>query len=298
MHQKCKQGEDCHRKDKLAHDKAKQRHAFDSISRLQTQRSGMGTPIRDAFFITTRGGNTHHPLASLMNARGGSGGGRGGKTRVLLYLSLLWVASGGDHTTKRPASFWADLLGLPDPMGASSRAIRSNWDELKNREFIVIEHADVSGDIPTIYALREDCSGNRYKIPTGYGGDTYRRIPETAWRTLFHDAALTGPGLVMYLVSLRAYGQTRGSTLTFPRAYFRREYGMGESTRKAGLRNLVDLGVLEEEGISVETGTGGPRRRGRTQYALLHIYGPPTPAAPDAAIQIDGTSGPPNVAHP
>jgi hypothetical protein len=61
---------------------------------------------------------------------------------VLLYLSLLWVAGGGDHTTTRPARFWASLLGLPDPMGAGSRAIRSNWDELEQRGFVPIERAD------------------------------------------------------------------------------------------------------------------------------------------------------------
>lgn len=264
----------------MANDKSRQRRAFDRIARFQTARSGRGTPVRDSFFVATGEGRegTHHPLSSLMNSRSGSGGGRGGKTRVLLYLALLWVASGNDHSTTRPAWFWADLLGLPDPNGAGSRVIRSNWDELEHRGYVAIERAEASGDTPTIRALREDGSGEAYTIPTGRPGDTYRRIPESAWRTLFHTAHLTGPGLVMYLVALRSFGQIGNAPLTFPRAYFQREYGMGESTRKAGLRNLVDLGVLEEEGVSTESEGRGPRRRGRTQYTLLAVYQPPLPA--------------------
>jgi hypothetical protein len=190
---------------------------------------------------------------------------------------LLWVASGGDHTTTRPASFWADLLGLADATGAGSRAIRSNWDELERRGFVAIDRADVSGDTPTIRALKEDGSGDAYTVPTGAAGDTYRRVPEAAWRTLFHESTLTGPGLSLYLVALRAFGQAKGRPFTVPRAYFRTQYGLGESTRKAGLRNLVDLGVLAEEGISVESGTGGTRLRGRTEYTLHPLYEPPAP---------------------
>ncbi|CAD6015847.1 conserved protein of unknown function (plasmid) [Agreia sp. COWG] len=271
----------------MAHDRARQHDAFSRINRFQVQRSGLGAPVRDAFFTAVREDNAYHPLARLINARAGSGGGRGGRTRVLLYLSLLWVASGGEHTSQRPASFWADLLGLPDPMGAGSRAIRSNWDELEQRGFVSIVRADVSGDPPIVRALKEDGSGDRYTIPTGRTGDTYRRVPEAAWRSLLHETGLSGPGLCMYLVSLRTFGQTRGGALTFPRSYFRREYGMGESTRKAGLRNLVDLGVLQEEGVSIETGSGGPRLRGRTQYTLLQIYEPPAPVTPNAVTKAD-----------
>lgn len=263
----------------MASSTAAQREAFNRVVRFQQNRFGKGTPLRDDFFKSVRQDWSHHPLASLMNARSGSGGGRGGKTRVLLYLSLLWVAGGGDHTTTRPAWFWADLLGLPDSKGAGGRAIRSNWEELQRRNFVAIESGKASGDLATIRALKEDGSGDAYEIPTGQPGDTYRRVPEAAWRTLFHTTDLTGAGLTMYLVSLRTFGQARGNPLTFPRSYFRGEYGMSESTRKAGLRNLVELGVLEAEGTSVETGAG-VRRRGRTNYSLLPLYEPPAPARP------------------
>lgn len=249
-----------------------QRQAYERIARGQGNRAGKGAPLRDAFFITSRDGDTLHPLASLMNSRSGSGGGRGGRTRVLLYLSLLWVAGGSDHSTRRPARFWAELLGLRDPSGAGGRAVRSSWQELEHRRFITVTPAATSGDSPTIRPLKEDGSGDPYEIPRGLDGDTYRRIPDIAWRRLFSSEDLSGPGLAMYLVALRAHGQARNQPLVFPRGHFKSEYGLGESTRKSGLRNLVSLSILEEQGLSVETGQGSDRKRGRVRYDLLSAY--------------------------
>lgn len=252
----------------------KTRKTFNQITLTQGARAGKGAPLRDVFFVTQE---REHPLASLMNARSGTGGGRGGKTRILLYLSLLWVAAGKDHATTRPASFWADLLGIPNEQGQGSRAIRSNWKELEHRRFVTIAPGTTSGDTPTIRPLKEDASGDPYTIPTGHDGDTYRRVPESAWRRLFHNPKLTGPGAVMYLVSLRTHGQQRHGTLTFPRTNFKTEYGLGETTRRTGLHNLLDLGVLEQyESFSRETGADNQRRRGRAQYELLPLYEPPT----------------------
>lgn len=255
--------------------------AYASILEGQRTRAGLGAPIRDAFFTTKRDGVIHHPLAALVNSTQSSGGGRGGKTRVMLYLSLLWIASGQDHSATRPARWWAELLGMSDPQGAGSRSIRNSWVELERRKFVSITAAPASGDVPTIRLLKEDGSGDAYTIPEGHGGDTYRRIPQTAWRTLFHSNELSSPGLTMFLVALRTYGQAQGRALTFPREYFQTEYGMGETTRKAGLRNLTILSVLGAEGRSVEVAGTGSRRRGRTEYQLLEVFIPPAPVIND-----------------
>lgn len=254
-----------------------QKRAFEAATLAQQRREGKGGPFRDAFFKSRdAAGVVTYPLASLLSNRNGTGGGgRGGKTRLLLYVSLLWVAGGGDHTSHRPASFWAALLGLEDPDGAGSRVIRSSWKELEKRNLIASEPGDASGDLPTIRALREDRSGEKYTIPTGQPGDTYRRIPELAWRMLFHSSDLTGPGLVMYLISLRTHGQASGGEMTFPRNYIATEYGISDSTRKAGLRNLVEIGVLAHEGTSKETGATATRLRGRNVYTLGSMYAPP-----------------------
>jgi hypothetical protein len=259
--------------------RALQRAAYDRVTRSRAHRAGLGAPVRDSFFVAHAPDGQPHALASLLSGGRGSGGGRGGRTRVLLYLSLIWVAGGGDHSTTRPAHWWAELLGIPDPDGAGSRMIRNTWDELERRNFVSIDRATTAGDTPTIRPLREDGSGQPYTIPAGHGGDTYRRIPDSAWLSLFHSTELTGPGLVMFLVAIRTYGQAGGGTLTFPRNYFRTEYGIGDSTRKSGLRNLVALGVLDVEGTSREVGGTGARQRGRNVYELNPAYMPPAPTS-------------------
>src|SRR4051812_45323767 len=109
-------------------------------------RSGQGAPVRDTFFRCEVGGQQHHPLAQLMSSRSGrSGGGRGGRTRLALYLSLLWVAGGEGHSSHRPASFWAALLGLSEPEGAGGRVVRSTWSELEARGLVAVTRGDYPG---------------------------------------------------------------------------------------------------------------------------------------------------------
>lgn len=256
---------------------ALQREMFNAVQTRMGPRSGLGAPVRDSFFQNDRGGAREYPLARLLSSRKGTGGGgRGGKTRVALYLSLIWVASGGEHTSDRPARFWAALLGLADPDGAGSRVVRSTWRELEARRLVAITPGDHSGATPVVRLLREDGSGEAYTIPDGSPGETYRRIPEFAWRRLFAEPDLTGAGLTMYLVAVRtAYRARQIDDLTFPSDYFRREYGLGESTRKNGLRNLCRLGVLEPHLRRVDDfGDPSQRARRRTTYDILEEYAP------------------------
>lgn len=261
---------------------ALQREMFDAVQVRMGPRRGLGAPVRDEFFHHDVDGVRQYPLARLMSSRSTSGGGRGGKTRVVLYLSLIWVAAGGDHSTDRPARFWAALLGLPDPDGAGARVVRSTWSELQARRLVEITPGEHAGAVPTVRLLREDGSGRPYTIPDGRAGETYRRIPEFAWRRLFAEPELTGPGLALYLVAVRtAYRARRLEELTFPTAYFRTEYGLGESTRKSGLRNLTDLGVLVPHRRRMDDfGDSSRRARMRYVYDLLEDYAPVHQARP------------------
>lgn len=245
-------------------------------------RQGLGAPVRDSFFKTQLGGKTYYPLARLMSSRSGPGGGRGGQSRLALYLSLLWIASGKDHSSRRPANFWAGLLGLPDPDDAGSRVVRNAWRELAIRRLVTVTAGDYDGDVPTVTLLREDGSGEPYTIPTGQDGDRYRRVPEEAWKRLIAEPSLTGPGLAMYLVAVRTAERARQNTgLTFPRAYFQSEYGLGESTRKSGLRNLSDMAVLDVHPQRTDDfGEIGRRARLRNLYDLNDLYGPAPRATP------------------
>lgn len=239
-------------------------------------RHGLGAPVRVAFID---GGPGRHPMASLMHARNsrGGGGGRGGRTRLALYLSALWVAGGGDHSTTRPAPFWARLLGLRDPDEAGARVVRASWAELVQRGFCTAEPGKSSGDVPTYTLLSDRGDRDAYTIPKGRGGDLYFRIPETMWtRGLIGDEELTGPGLAMYLVALRTASMVgRTDSLVFPGASFNRDVGLSDATRKKGLRNLDALGVLS--GIPEardDFGDQGHRLRPRNVYTINAEWAP------------------------
>lgn len=246
-------------------------HRDDHLSRL-----GKGAPVRVAFLDA---GDGRHPMASLMHTREHKGGGgRGGRTRLALYLSALWVAGGGDHSTTRPASFWARLLGLPDPENAGVRSIRSSWAELVHRGFCTVTPGATAGDVPT-YTLCSEL-GNRepYTIPRGVGGDHYFRLPEAAWtRGLLGDPELTGPGLAVYLVAVRTASLLgRTSHLAFPARAFVRDVGLSDATRKKGLRNLDELGVLipNDDVPRDDLGERGQRLRPRKVYTFSPDWAP------------------------
>lgn len=262
--------------------RAAQKEAFEEIlssmrySGREHSRLGLGAPLRSSF---VKNAKSEYPMASLMHSRqGGSSGGRGGKTRLALLLSLLWVAGGSDHSSTRPASFWARLLGLDEPDDAGGRVVRSTWAELAHRGFVAAKPGAFKGDVPTYTPLIEDGSRRPYQTPRGADGDLYFRVPEALWRSgLLSADELTGPGLAMLVVALRLSAATgRQESLTFPLGTFGRDYGLSESTRKKGLRSLCDLGVLEQRAeLADASGDRGHRLRKRFVYDLSARYAPP-----------------------
>lgn len=244
-----------------------------------SSRAGLGAPLRVGFFNDKAG---RYPLASLMSSTSGKGGGgRGGRTRLALLISALWVASGGDHSSTRPASFWARLLGLDDHLERGARNINATWAELANRGFVRQSHGPHPGALSTITLLNEVAPRpTRYEIPKGSGGDLYLRIPEAFWRSgQLASPELTGPGLAMYLIALRTHQLARDKdSLTFPATSFKERYGLGESTRKKGLANLEDLGIVDRVHVLVDNSGGmGHRLRPRNVYQLVHHLAPLPP---------------------
>lgn len=245
-------------------------------------RFGKGAPVRVSFLDA---GGGRHPMASLMHSREHrGGGGRGGRTRLALYLSALWVAGGGDHSTTRPASFWARLLGLPDDESTGVRTIRSSWAELVHRGFCTVTPGEGAGAVPTYTLCSEVGNGQPYTIPRGREGDRYFRVPESAWtQGLLGDSELTGPGLAMYLVALRTASLVgRTDSLAFPAAAFVRDVGLSNPTRKKGLRNLDELGILisTPDEPRDDLGERGQRLRPRNIYRFGEGWAPAVTRTP------------------
>lgn len=253
-----------------------------------------GAPVRRAF--VRRSGVNPSPLEGLMRAaRGGAGGGRGGRTRLALLLSLWWVNSAPPYSSQRPASWWAELIGLDDPV-KGPRAVAANLQELARRGFIDIT-AGEPGMANIVTLLDElDEFGPAYVRPDGHSGGSFFRVPEQLWTT-GAIGRLSGPGLVMYLMVLYYHHRPDGVEfvpgvgLRLPAAppvwfspkAFSERHGFSEDTRLAGIQNLRDAGMVqvETELVDIQNPSGSGHRRFRRQLLTLDApYVPPPPGSP------------------
>lgn len=258
------------------------------------RRRGAGAPVRRGFIRRGTRGDVS-PLAQLLSGASASrgGGGRGGRLRVALLLTLLWQLARSPHTTIRPARYWAELLELDDPENAGARAIRSSLHELERRGFIRSSDRG-PGVMPEITLLDESLSGRAYKLPhiqameEGPDGDTsYFRVPESFWVNSLHSK-LSGAGIAMYLVAMSRAGWGNDPTFWLSPARFSEEYGLSDSTRKKGLKELVDLGVLTQELRSIDRSGGqGHRRFLRSVYTVVASYRAPGATEPEKPSPID-----------
>ncbi|QIK50253.1 hypothetical protein G8C36_23300 (plasmid) [Gordonia terrae] len=247
-----------------------------------------GAPLRRGFLMRLDGERS--PVETLMNASRGVGGGRGGRTRLAVLLTALWVNSGGDYSSTRPARWWAEMIGEPDPV-AAARKITTTLRELNRRGFLVLTEG--AGGVPaTVTLLDERGSGEPYTRPDGTTG-AYFRIPEQLWTTGL-IARLSGPGLVMYLATLYYHhrnDQGVAPPVWFVGKSFHERHGLSEDTRLDGLRNLEDNGAVYVDTISIDnTGNRGQRTYSRRLFTLLPAYEPPRPESLPPADDADSQS--------
>src|SRR5690606_15988686 len=121
------------------------------------------------------------PLNQLMSSQAAAGGGRGGRQRLALLLTALWVCSREPHNTKHSASWWAEMIGLPDPRGqAAGRSVVANLRELDRRGFIALE-AGRNGYLPEVSLRSELGTGAPYVRPHLDPHPSFIRVPETLW---------------------------------------------------------------------------------------------------------------------
>lgn len=226
---------------------------------LGDRRRRAGAPVRSIFAVNDASTPT---LARLLNRQPGldseraGGGGRGGQVRVKLYVSMLWICARAPYEVTRSARAWAHLLGLPDPATRGARRIQDALKELQVRRMIQTRNR---GGRPTaVTILDEGGEGIAYEPPSdsmqtlskaNVGPDSpvfqrnrYFRVPTAIW-TEGYISRLSGPGFAMLLILLaESRGQAR--PVWFSPAVADKRFRLSESTRRAGLTELRELGLL------------------------------------------------------
>ncbi|MGK8491831.1 hypothetical protein [Nocardia asiatica] len=234
----------------------------------------MGAPVRRSF-VTRASEEARSPLAQLLSARSNAGGGRGGRQRLALLLTALWVCARQPYATQRAASWWAEMIGLPEPRGrAATRAVTANLHELAARGFIGFERGR-AGYSPTVTLRNELGDGGIYQRPHLDAEPNYFRVPETLW-TEGAIGELDARGLAMYLVVLSRYNAITGREVWFAGEDFHRRYGLSEATRLNGLNQLVNQKILTmRQAFPDVQHAQGYRATKRRYYKPDPLYAPP-----------------------
>lgn len=237
-----------------------------------------GAPVRRAFLHTNVGGHTQSSIARLMSSSAAGGGGRGGQVRLALLISIIWVAAAPPHDATRPARWWADIAGLPDPAAGGARRVLNAMHELQDRGYLTMEGGR-RGQPPTIQLRSELGDGSPYTLPYADAEPNYLRIPHQLWTTRL-IGRLTGPGLALYLCVLSHHNfDDSAEGIWFSKKGFRDLHGLGESTRLKGLNELIQEDVLSVQERSIDaTGGSDYRTFRRRLFTIEPPFAPPRPA--------------------
>lgn len=232
-------------------------------------------PLRRSFVERPEGSDEPTPLSALLRTQGDHGG-KGAALRVSLLLSVIWLCAREPYTTSRVAAYWAELLGREDPREEGARAIRDCLHELRDRQFIRLK---ADGSRVVIAPTMEDRSTVGGVLPAPYvppygQGQSYLTVPRAFW-TEDLAGTLSGAGLAMYLVAL---AMTRHDSPEFylVGSLFDQRFGISRSSRKRGLSELVNRGVLSvrvEE--TIELATFRKLRRNIYEVAPAYLQLPP-----------------------
>lgn len=210
-------------------------------------------PVRRSFIQRPAGSTELTPLTRLLRTREEAGG-KGAGLRIALLLSLIWVASKEPYTTRRGANYWATLLEKDDPSGEGGRLIRDCLHELRERKLISVQTHGPRVEV----ALHREDSGQglppRPYRPPHAANEPYISVPRTYW-TSGLAGELSGAGAAMYLVAL-ALTRHEQPVFFISAETFDARYGISRSSRKRGLAELVQHGVLtvkQEAALDIET---------------------------------------------
>lgn len=249
-----------------------------STFRKEARLSRTGAPVRRSFVLKT--GEGPSPLVRLLNQRDGKSGGPGGRLRLQIYLSLLWVCASKPYETSRPARVWAELLNLDDPETNGTRRVRAALKELAERKFVRLEPTKPT---PTITVLSDLGDGSVYTNPgeaiVDSSGEArksheYFRVPNAIW-TEGYLGDMDGAAIAMFLVLLaESRGVCRDVWLS-PHS-LDELYGISASTRTKGIAQLKELELVTVKRQAVQSQINFSPSR---QIYRIPILPDPPPAA-------------------
>jgi len=241
--------------------------------------AGAGTAaVRYRFIART---DPHAPSPPMARILRGSGG-RGGATRLKLYLSLLWLARSASRDRPvfaYPAQQLAALLGLPAPRAAGARRVQEALGWLDNEGFVALDRRP--GDATRVHLLDDAGSGDPYRPagPLAIAASKrsqkdrephfYVQLDARLW-TEGWITDLSGAAIGMLLASLyEQRGRPTEPVWVSPRIG-RERYDLSDETRNKGLRELVAKGLLELLRRPVPTASFDERFRARNVYIVRH----------------------------
>jgi hypothetical protein len=249
--------------------------------------------IRYRFIARPEASDPSPPMARILRG----GGGRGGATRLKLYLSLLWLARNRNLDRPvfgYPAQQLAALLGLPRPDDAGARRVQEALRWLAKEGFVALDRRP--GDVTRVHLLDDAGSGLPYQPAGSLATRAPRRSQKDREQHFYVQldsqfwtrgwvTALSGAAVAMYLACLyEQRGQSDEPVWISPRIG-REQYDLSDETRNKGLRELTDQGLLDLARRPVPAGSFDERFRARNVYMLRRgtwARGPQWPATPDS----------------
>ncbi|MDY0914489.1 hypothetical protein [Rathayibacter festucae] len=226
-------------------------------------------PVRSSFIVSSDP-NVPPPLTRLLR------GGRGGEVKLKLLLSMLWIAVADPYDVTQPARVWAELLGLDEPETKGAARVNAAVRRLVEGGFLRAEAR--KGQPSRLILCEETGRGAPYTHPGSHwevrkdlkkksaAGPRYTQIPSTLW-TNGWVAVLSGPATAMFLILLE---QTRGKNyeeLWFSPSVATARYGLSEVTRRKGVEELEELGLIYVDRKPVGKGSLSMIRR-RNAYTI------------------------------
>ena len=227
-------------------------------------------------FIESRTPATPPPMTQLLR------GGRGGEVKVKLLLSMLWSAPSAPYDVTFPARTWATLLGLPDPEAKGAARVNDAIRTLTKLKYVrTVQRA---GQPSRVFLLNELGTGDPYSHPGEIwqavkDADSrarrkiprYMQLPVDLW-TNGWMAALSGPALAMLLVLLDSARGREPVRLWFSQSVAKDRYALTEPTRKRGLDELEEYGLITVEREQVVRDEFSTRRYRNTYTVHSEVF--------------------------